>query len=284
MNPLLEALGWVGESLDKPGAAVRGFLAGRPDQLLNLIPFSDTRGWTNPEERTSGRDLLEKVGLLGENTEGLDFGDVAGAGVEMLLDPTAWLGGAAIKSLKPWMGPRGAGVRLRPAASAGTKLEALSPAGRAIGEVELMPGGLFERRAASTKWPGVVGEKETIGRVGDIALDPEFHGYGIGQQMYLDAMNKSPTNWWYNSGNSPDASQALEALRRKGLADIFWDTSLPTTSQIGGPRIMRITPSGRAAAESGEVLKPMWMGPRPPYGALLSALGGEQALARMYGF
>lgn len=81
---ILDALQWVGESLDKPGAAVRGLLAGRPGQLANLIPFSDTLGLTDPKERTYGRDLLQKWGMLGENTPGLDMGDVAGFGVDVL--------------------------------------------------------------------------------------------------------------------------------------------------------------------------------------------------------
>lgn len=88
----LGGLQWLGETLDKPGAAMRGLLAGRPGQLLNLIPFSDTLGITNPQDRTSGRDLLEQAGLLDANTPGLDWGDVAGFGAEVLTDPLLLLG------------------------------------------------------------------------------------------------------------------------------------------------------------------------------------------------
>lgn len=88
---LLDALGWVGESLGKPGAAVRGALAGRPDQLLNLIPFSDTLGITNPEERTSGRDLLRQWGAIGDED---NLGNAIGGGaLEMALDPLTYAGG-----------------------------------------------------------------------------------------------------------------------------------------------------------------------------------------------
>jgi hypothetical protein len=59
----LPPLQWLGESLDKFGATSRGLLAGRPDQLLNLIPFSDTLGITNPEHRTTGRDLNKMLGI-----------------------------------------------------------------------------------------------------------------------------------------------------------------------------------------------------------------------------
>lgn len=87
LDELLAALGYVGETLDKPGAAVRGVLSGRPEQLLNLIPFSDTLGITDPTQRVGGRQLLEEYGMLGENTPGLDWGDVGGFLAEEALDP-----------------------------------------------------------------------------------------------------------------------------------------------------------------------------------------------------
>ena len=87
----LGGLAWIGETLDKPGSAVRGLLAGRPEQLLNLIPFSDTLGITDPvKDRTSGRELLEMAGMLGPNKKGLDWGDVGGFAAEVGLDPLAW--------------------------------------------------------------------------------------------------------------------------------------------------------------------------------------------------
>jgi hypothetical protein len=98
LDKSLGGLQWVGETLDKPGRAVRGVLAGRPEELLNLIPFSDTLGITDPEQSVSGRQLLEQYGALDANTEGLDAGDVAGFAAEVLLDPTTYLtfGGSAL--------------------------------------------------------------------------------------------------------------------------------------------------------------------------------------------
>lgn len=89
-------LQYTAETLDKPGSALRGLLAGQPEQLLNLIPFSDTMGITNPEERVYGRDLLEKMGFASPNQEGLfnspgDFAaDVGGFALDVALDPL-WL-------------------------------------------------------------------------------------------------------------------------------------------------------------------------------------------------
>lgn len=41
VNPLLEALSYVGSSLDKPGAAVRGLLAGRTGGSRSWRPRHD---------------------------------------------------------------------------------------------------------------------------------------------------------------------------------------------------------------------------------------------------
>jgi hypothetical protein len=88
---LLDALGWVGESLGKPGAAVRGLLAGRPDQLMNLVPFSDTMGLTDPSQRTSGRDLLRQWGAIGQDDNWGNF--AGGMALEAATDPLTYAGG-----------------------------------------------------------------------------------------------------------------------------------------------------------------------------------------------
>lgn len=94
----MSGLQYVGETLDKPGSAVRGLLAGKPEQLVNLVPFSDTVGLTDPETRVSGRDLGEKLGLLAANKKGFDLGDLAGFGIELATDPLTWVGGGVAKS------------------------------------------------------------------------------------------------------------------------------------------------------------------------------------------
>jgi hypothetical protein len=79
MGVIRDTLGAVGYALDTPGAYTRGLLAGKPGQ------------------RVGGRDMLQSWGVVGENTPGLDMGDVAGFGAEMLVDPlnligAGWLG------------------------------------------------------------------------------------------------------------------------------------------------------------------------------------------------
>jgi hypothetical protein len=101
MPDLMDILGYVGQSFDKPGRAVRGLLGGRPEEGLAAIPFSDTLGLTNPGNAVSGRALLEAAGLLNKKgpEDGFDFGDVAGMGTEMALDPINLLGGPLLAKL-----------------------------------------------------------------------------------------------------------------------------------------------------------------------------------------
>lgn len=103
----MSGLQYVGESLDKPGQALRGLLAGKPAELLNLIPFSDALGLTSSEglfgrhgmnvtddeDNVTGRDLLEQWGALDQNEEGLDWGDASGLGAEIILDPYTYMTG-----------------------------------------------------------------------------------------------------------------------------------------------------------------------------------------------
>ncbi len=65
-----EVLDSIGYALDTPGALTRGLLSGRPG------------------DRVGGREMLEEWGVLGDNQEGFDWGDVAGFGADVLVDPT----------------------------------------------------------------------------------------------------------------------------------------------------------------------------------------------------
>jgi len=73
----------VGYAVDTPRALAYGLLAGRPG------------------ERVGGRELLEQYGLVGANIPNqLDWGDVAGFGLETIADPADWLGAG----LLGWLG------------------------------------------------------------------------------------------------------------------------------------------------------------------------------------
>ena len=114
-DALLDTLGYIGSSLDKPGRAVRGLLAGKPEEALAAIPFSDAAGITDESNAVSGRGLLEHYGLLQpkQADEGFGLGDMAGMGAELALDPTNWFGAGAVKKLIGLRGAAGEANALR---------------------------------------------------------------------------------------------------------------------------------------------------------------------------
>lgn len=75
------ALAKIGSILDTAGGTVRTTLSGR-----NPLP-----GVIDPDQRSSGRDLLESYGILGPNQEGFDLGDLAGFAAEIATDPLTYL-------------------------------------------------------------------------------------------------------------------------------------------------------------------------------------------------
>lgn len=89
MSALLDALEYAGSVMDKPGRAVRGLLAGKPEEGLAALPFSDSLGVTDPSQRVSGSDLLGQYGMKTGN-ELLD--SLLGMGTEVATDPTMLLG------------------------------------------------------------------------------------------------------------------------------------------------------------------------------------------------
>lgn len=118
-----DALEWLGDTLDKPGRAVRGVLGGRPEEAAAILPFSDSLGITDKANAVSGAELSRQwTGLAPDSTEG----QVTGFGLEMLLDPTNLVGlGLAGKAA------RGASVAARTAEEAvqgATKANALREA------------------------------------------------------------------------------------------------------------------------------------------------------------
>jgi hypothetical protein len=87
---LLDALGLAGDTLDRPGAAVRGLLAGRPDQLYNLLPGSESMGLLDPGRKVSGRDLNRMYGLAGEEDTWSNY--AGGLLTETFTDPARLFG------------------------------------------------------------------------------------------------------------------------------------------------------------------------------------------------
>lgn len=75
--------------LDTPGALTRGAVANLADIVRGQDRF---QGY-----RATGREMLESMGME-RNRPGLDVGDVAGVGADILVDPVNWAGGWAAKA------------------------------------------------------------------------------------------------------------------------------------------------------------------------------------------
>ena len=111
LSKSMRALEYVGETLDKPGRALRGLLAGRPEAALNLIPFSDMLGITDPQKSTTGRELVEKLGFAPNDPDKwFEPGDIAGFAAEVLLDPLTYVSGGAASLTKPAQALQKAGL------------------------------------------------------------------------------------------------------------------------------------------------------------------------------
>ena len=91
---LLDALGYIGDALSKPGRTVRGALLGRPDELLAALPFSDSLGITDPSRAVTGSMLLDELGYTApeDSTERM----LTGIGADILTDPLTFFGGALL--------------------------------------------------------------------------------------------------------------------------------------------------------------------------------------------
>src|SRR5467141_73205 len=102
----LGGLGWLGSTLDKftGGRAIRGLLAGKPHELLSLLPGSDVLGITDSGQTTNGRQLLDQWGVTDPNQDESFFspGNLAGMATDIALSPATYLslgGGAVAKGL-----------------------------------------------------------------------------------------------------------------------------------------------------------------------------------------
>lgn len=93
----LRGVGWLGGTLNKAfgGRAIRGLIGGKPNELLSIIPGSDTFGITDPANEVTGAELLGGD----KNTPFFSGHGLAGLGLEIALDPSTYFGGAIVKGL-----------------------------------------------------------------------------------------------------------------------------------------------------------------------------------------
>jgi len=229
------ALGWagtVGNILDTPSAIIRALLAGE-----NPLP-----GIFNPQERVGGRDLLERMGILDENTAGLDWGDVAGFGTEVLLDPLTYLtmGGSALSKAGKVATAAGLAKNVGKAAGHGvgprvgrmtTTLDDLltSPAAREAAETAAKAHGTTVAELSGQKLGGLFGvglpfkESSLLGGTGRTAqkiaggMDRAGRALRYGN---IPGTSLSPGRAWHRLFNSSTLDTGSEAGQRLA-ADVF---------------------------------------------------------------
>lgn len=87
----------LGLALDTPGAIARGYLAGNPDSGFTF----------DNDQRTSGVELLDKMGIAPENPY---LRTAAGLGAEIITDPLFWISGPMGAMTKAGAAAKRAGV------------------------------------------------------------------------------------------------------------------------------------------------------------------------------
>lgn len=128
----LGGLAYLGKVLDKTfgGRALRGLLGGRPNELLSVLPFSDTLGITDERDVVRGERLLSDLGVL--DTGDTSFGaTLAGVGAEIALDPSLYFGAGVPRAVAKLGGVLGRGTGA--AVEAATGLNPYRGAGNLLG-------------------------------------------------------------------------------------------------------------------------------------------------------
>lgn len=101
LNTGASGLSYILGTLDKPGQAVRGVLAGKgASSLKHLIPFSDTLGITTEADQTSGRDLTNKLGITDRRDNGWGSWGL-GLAADIATDPLNYATFGAKSALTP---------------------------------------------------------------------------------------------------------------------------------------------------------------------------------------
>lgn len=195
----------LGNLLDLPGSAIRDTLTGNNpfDQLLD--PFGS-------ENRTSGRSMLAAMGL-GDHP-------IIGTGLEMLLDPTTFLGGGLIRS-----GLKGAGIVGKLGKAGKAAKGALSAANESDDFVKAIFGSM---KRGATKTGAFSKKVPDISPSGFTSVDPS--GFGVAMKNLR--------------GNLPGRKELLKAMSTKGIRN-----------PLLGAGMIDAAMSGRA--ENPELLSPV---------------------------
>lgn len=178
---VLGGASYIGGVLDKTfgGRAIRGLFGGKPEELLSLIPGSDTLGITDPENAVSGREL---VSGSRENQPGI-MDDLAGFAAEVALDPATYLtlGGSALSKAGKFMKKAGViddAAKVATAAKVASTGDKAATVGKRVARMTVTPEDLLKANPqARTAAELAAGGAQ---KLADVSNDPVGGLFGLG--------------------------------------------------------------------------------------------------------
>jgi hypothetical protein len=249
-------LSQIGDILDRPGNALRGVLAGKPGALMGMVPFSQSMGLFNDEDRVSGQDVLTEWGAIDKPADSILSGEgAAGLAAEMVLDPLNLVGiglltkgGKAAKAVQGTLkATRGLAAEARAARAAGNvaKAEQLTnrlrqigqgirtgdtAAGKAFQEARKIGGGRLPKMADTWGGQADAGQRALLSIGGETSLFPFAPSINLPESV---AIKGAP---------------ALEHIAEAGQ----WLKGAPVVKQVG--QLFSKTPAG-VDPESARIIK-----------------------------
>ncbi len=210
---LASGVGALGNFLDATfgGRAMRGLLGGHPRELLSFLPGSDTVGLTDPEQKTSGRDLLQQWGMVDAPQPGLEWGDIAGFGAEVATSPLTYLNpfGALTKAGRLWSRtspgtmPKTLGGQIRGGEYAAEQLGQLPPVAKGL----LQPG-----LAATEKASIIPAEVSQAARAQGLELLPRQTRLALHEADIPPVVGTPPPGFMGPQPANPSYAEAIGGL------------------------------------------------------------------------
>lgn len=264
----LGGLSAIAGAINKPGRAVRGLLGGNLREALNLIPFSDALGITDPTQEVHGHDILRNLGVHNEKDPSLfSPAGAAGFGVDVLTDPLTYLSFGGHALTKAGLAAKKAGtlpatVAERAAQGLGghvgvglpfggnAAVADLAPLGNAINRgVRAVPGG-----NAIADFAGNIGS--AVGDLYNRTIPPLFQGSVMGQ---TDPIAQAAAR------RATERLPGAQASSRNAVKDLVG--KLPSVAAGGVPTL-----------EEGRLLRQGLESLQTPSGALEPVITGQRAL------
>lgn len=220
---MLSGVQYLSQTLGKPARALFGTLAGKPSELLNLVPFSDTLGITDPNEAVGGRELGRQYGLFSQEDNWGNF--LGGLALDVALDPLNFI-----------RGPLGALTKAGEAAAKSGKGLGGSIAKRIAAD----QGGLFS--VMNRPWYAELfgmGKQQPVYTAGiDPFMKPQMEavakgletGWSKATRATVPGTNFSPLAWM-RSAFEPGAANVTG---HPVVTDVFGEVNRPTYNKLVG--------------------------------------------------